>query len=282
MNQQEAFRETLGLCEDRWPSPMSGALSIEHMRDMLRRIDANSDATAPDGFSAAKLGRWLGYLQGVAVALDVMSLDECKEINKKWAGDAAPAIPPARAAGDLPEKLREHARELSSRFVGADRATADLLEAAAVEIERLRQILSECASAIGAGAFAAPSCSLDFLASIPREIAASCSAARDLTWFWQVIDRDGLVDVPSDEKGALATLVRKTSGLSEALAEQLWFHRGEDKALSKSGRGDADYYYRRSQHAAQIAAIRKALNEADEEKIIFARATRAAAERGEG
>lgn len=94
MNQIEAFRETLAYCEERWPAPMFGETSIEHMRDMLRRIEANRDATAPDGFSEAKLGRWLGYLQGVAVGLDVMALDDCKAINMKWAdeprGEAAP------------------------------------------------------------------------------------------------------------------------------------------------------------------------------------------------
>jgi hypothetical protein len=88
MNQIEAFRETLARCEDRWPVPMFGETSIEHMRDMLRRMETNSDATAPNGFSEAKLGRWLGYLQGVAVGLDAMTLEECKNINKKWAGDA--------------------------------------------------------------------------------------------------------------------------------------------------------------------------------------------------
>jgi hypothetical protein len=87
MNQREAFQDTLQICENRWPSPMFGETSIEHMRDMLRRIDANTDPTTPEGFSEAKLGRWLGYLQGVAVALGAMTLEECKDINRKWAGD---------------------------------------------------------------------------------------------------------------------------------------------------------------------------------------------------
>jgi hypothetical protein len=32
--------------------------------------------------------------------------------------------------------------------------------------------------------------------------------ARDLTWFWEIVDRDGLNNVCSDERGALAELVR--------------------------------------------------------------------------
>ncbi len=99
MNQIEAFRETLGICEERWPRPMFGVTSIEHMRDMLRRIEANSDSTAPNGYSEAKLGRCLGYLQGVAVGLGVMCLDEYEDINKRWAGDASEKAPePSRAA----------------------------------------------------------------------------------------------------------------------------------------------------------------------------------------
>ncbi|MCW2315277.1 hypothetical protein M2322_000811 [Rhodoblastus acidophilus] len=69
---------------------MFGETSIEHMRDMMRRIDTNSDATAPNGFSEAKLGRWLGWLQGVACGLGVLTLEEAKAINMRWAGDAAP------------------------------------------------------------------------------------------------------------------------------------------------------------------------------------------------
>ena len=107
MNQKEAFRETLHHCEERWPSPMFDELSIEHMRDMLRRIDANCDATAPNGFSEAKLGRWLGYVQGAAVALGVMILDECKEINKKWADGAAQDALSQAARDVLAERQRQ-------------------------------------------------------------------------------------------------------------------------------------------------------------------------------
>jgi hypothetical protein len=39
------------------------------------------------------------------------------------------------------------------------------------ENERLRQIVSECASAIGNGSFASPECSIEFMSKIPAEIA---------------------------------------------------------------------------------------------------------------
>lgn len=52
-----------------------------------------------------------------------------------------------------------------------DRQAAEIA-AKDAEIGRLRQIVSDCASAIGNGAFAKPECSLKFMERIPVEIAA--------------------------------------------------------------------------------------------------------------
>jgi hypothetical protein len=56
--------------------------------------------------------------------------------------------------------------------------------------------------------------------------------------------------------GALETRVAK---LEEGLAQARTWHESEDKALSKSGRSDIDYRWRRCGHADQIADIRQVL-----------------------
>lgn len=57
----------------------------------------------------------------------------------------------------------------------------------------------------------------------------------------------------------------KCDALREALARAQSWHESEDKALSKSGRSDADYHWRRLQHREQLDAIRGALPEAEYE-----------------
>jgi hypothetical protein len=83
MNQYEAFKETLDLCRPNWPAVDEDFLSLEHHNDMLRRIDESRFTSGPS-MSEAKMGRWLGWLQGVASALGLLTLDECKRINMKW------------------------------------------------------------------------------------------------------------------------------------------------------------------------------------------------------
>ena len=85
MNQIEAFKETLNKCRADWPPVDEPYLSLSHHEDMLARIVAGCIADAPTGFSSAKLDRWLGWLQGVPAALGLLTLDECKAINQKWA-----------------------------------------------------------------------------------------------------------------------------------------------------------------------------------------------------
>lgn len=50
---------------------------------------------------------------------------------------------------------------------------------ARAEVERLRQIVSASCAAIGNGSFAAPECSLEFMAGIPAEIAAETRRGRE-------------------------------------------------------------------------------------------------------
>lgn len=47
--------------------------------------------------------------------------------------------------------------------------------------------------------------------------------------------------------------------LREALENAAAWHASQDKALSKSGRDDADYYWRREQHLQQIKSIEAAI-----------------------
>lgn len=52
--------------------------NLWHIQKMLERIE-----NEPALFSPAKLGRWLGYTQGVIVANGYGTLEAMKEINKK-------------------------------------------------------------------------------------------------------------------------------------------------------------------------------------------------------
>lgn len=52
-----------------------------------------------------------------------------------------------------------------------------------------------------------------------------------------------------------------SAGVREALEESRHWHYRQDKALSKSGRSDADYYWRRDQHRQEIERIDSALSD---------------------
>lgn len=47
--------------------------SLHHLAEMRNKMDFS--------MSKGKLGRWLGYIQGVAVANGWLTLDQCKRIN---------------------------------------------------------------------------------------------------------------------------------------------------------------------------------------------------------
>jgi hypothetical protein len=79
MNQLEAMRETVSVYREwskHWTldQPVTyEECSLAHMEDMLRRVEAN-----PEKFSPAKLGRWLGWMQGAMTAVGALTLEQAK------------------------------------------------------------------------------------------------------------------------------------------------------------------------------------------------------------
>jgi hypothetical protein len=49
---------------------------------------------------------------------------------------------------------------------------------------------------------------------------AERDAARDMAWFWEIVDRDGLTDLPSCERTAISMLVGRAARLTDVLAER--------------------------------------------------------------
>jgi len=78
MNQRGAIRATIVAARQAssW-FPKDGPCSIAHFEDMESRLT--------DDMSDAKVGRWLGYIQGVMCALGPFPLDDLKAINKEFA-----------------------------------------------------------------------------------------------------------------------------------------------------------------------------------------------------
>lgn len=62
------------------------------------------------------------------------------------------------------------------------------------------------------GRFFAPDTIVDALRPIVEQAIAE---ARDMTWFWEIVDRAGLAAVPSDEKAALARLIDRIAHLEQ-------------------------------------------------------------------
>jgi hypothetical protein len=56
----------------------------------------------------------------------------------------------------------------------------------------------------------------------------------------------------------------RVKALEEALASAKAWHQSQDKALSKSGRADPNYYWSRTEHAEQIQEIGKVLSDEQE------------------
>ena len=85
MNMLEAAKDTLALARTRGMHDLSDIpeLDYPHLQEMLVKMETVE-------MSPAKLGRWLGWLQAAVVAntFGLVSLNDCKEINKKWADKA--------------------------------------------------------------------------------------------------------------------------------------------------------------------------------------------------
>lgn len=78
MNVRKAIDETMKLAELSIIShyPVHD-LSIEHLRSMHERINANLD------WSDTKLCRWLGWMQAAIVSWGVYTLEDMKAINMR-------------------------------------------------------------------------------------------------------------------------------------------------------------------------------------------------------
>lgn len=75
MDQIAAFRDTIALAEERGMPEWGGELGLAHLKSMYERAQA-------EGFSDAKLGRWLGWAQCAVVAAAIgVDLDDMKQIN---------------------------------------------------------------------------------------------------------------------------------------------------------------------------------------------------------
>ena len=78
MSQLTAMRETLTRAQECGMADIAGfaeGCDYWHLQDMVERAQA-------EGFSEAKLGRWLGWMQCAVVAADLgITLDDMKQIN---------------------------------------------------------------------------------------------------------------------------------------------------------------------------------------------------------
>lgn len=83
MNMLEAMRATLDLAREGDYENIAFdtvGVDFQHLQSMYDRA---REASPP--FSEGKLGRWLGYMQGVLVANQFCSLEEMKELNRAFA-----------------------------------------------------------------------------------------------------------------------------------------------------------------------------------------------------
>lgn len=85
MNMLRAMQKTLHIAYDnrhQLPGVTGDGVSYAHLAGMYAR----ATYLHPMGeMSPAKLGRWLGWMQGVMCAKGVLTLDEAKAINKEHA-----------------------------------------------------------------------------------------------------------------------------------------------------------------------------------------------------
>jgi hypothetical protein len=78
MNMREAFAETVDIALNRdMPMDEGSPLGLAHLLDMEERIS--------DDFSEAKLGRWLGWAQAAVVSHGKLTLEDMKQINRRYA-----------------------------------------------------------------------------------------------------------------------------------------------------------------------------------------------------
>ena len=79
MNQRKAFKATMDLAYERGMHllHLRADMNFGHLEDMWRRVSREE-------MSESKLGRWLGWAQATVVASGVATLEEMKQINRRW------------------------------------------------------------------------------------------------------------------------------------------------------------------------------------------------------
>lgn len=96
MDQIRAARMTFDICAARlneWTLNWSRIRALPeemqcpHLLSMVERMEESELNVDVPAMSPAKLGRWLGWLQASFVANGVLTLDEAKEINQRWADE---------------------------------------------------------------------------------------------------------------------------------------------------------------------------------------------------
>lgn len=87
-----AMRATMEAACERLPATLDNALvpeaaSMSHLVHMLTRVELSmTENIVANAMSVSKINRWLGYMQGVLVARGLLTLEECKQINREHAG----------------------------------------------------------------------------------------------------------------------------------------------------------------------------------------------------
>ncbi len=75
INQLDAMDATIELMERRLSKGYSLAPEdVEHLRGMYPKMTEMDDE--------AKIGRWLGWAQGFLCSYNIVTLEECKDINR--------------------------------------------------------------------------------------------------------------------------------------------------------------------------------------------------------
>ena len=83
MNQLAALIDTVSLAEARGMQLLPPGLGLAHLWSMVDRVQEAKESGNP--FSDSKLGRWLGWAQCAVVFSGISTLDEMKELNKRYA-----------------------------------------------------------------------------------------------------------------------------------------------------------------------------------------------------
>jgi hypothetical protein len=106
-----------------------------------------------------------------------------------------------------------------------------------------------------------------------RALAAERDARADLTWFWTIVDRDGLTGLPSDERAALSMLVAAAAERDAAVRD---YNDAQKYAEHWAGKHDAALAEAERLREALRAISRRTIREPTESGYRVAEAPEAA------